>query len=148
MKYISLWRNFVRNCTYFRKRNYFLVGGSFLVIMFLYFTDPNNGALTAMFIQQLTTPIVAVWFAYLARTALFDYLDMQELYEKAKKSAIGSAITFVGVCIVFFGLLGLFGSGAKAAEVTTYIPSKAQVYLPIVKAEQQTLWVDHPKTIL
>lgn len=145
MKYM---RNFIRNCAYFRKRNYFLVGGSFLVILYLYLTDPNNGALTAMFIQQLTIPIVAVWFAYLARTALFDYLDMQELYEKAKTSAVGSAIAFVGVCLVFFGLLGLFGSSAKAAEVTTYIPNKATLYLPIVKAEQHTLWVDHPKTIV
>lgn len=129
-----------------RKRNYVLVGGSFLVILFLYLTDPNDGALTLSFIQQLVTPIVAVWFAYLARTALFDYIDMQELYEKSKKSTIGAAIVFVGLCLVLFGLFGLFGSSARASEVTE-IPTKAALYVPIVKAEQQTLWVDHPKLI-
>lgn len=129
-----------------RKRNYVLVGGSFLVILFLYLTDPNDGALTLSFIQQLVTPIVAVWFAYLARTALFDYVDMQVLYDSAKKSSVGSAIAFVGLCLVLFGLLGLFGNSARAAE-TTEIPVKAALYIPIVKAEQQTLWVDHPKPI-
>lgn len=132
---------------FFRKRNYYLVGGSFLVILYLYLTDPNGGALTATFVSQLATPVVAVWFAYLARKALFDYVDLEELYEKAKNSTLGAAITFVGVCIVFFGLLGLFGSNAKAADVATYIPSKVSLYLPIVKAEQQTLWVDHPKNL-
>lgn len=131
---------------WFRKRNLVLIGGSFLVIAFLYHTDPNDGALTASFLQQLTTPIVAVWFAYAARKALFDYVDMEELYQKAKDSATGAGITFLGICVVFFALLGLFGS-AKASEVTTYVPTKAAVYIPVVKAEQKALWVNHPKTI-
>ncbi len=131
---------------WFRKRNLVLIGGSLLVIMFLYHTDPNDGALTLSFLQQLTTPIVAVWFAYAARKALFDYVDMEELYAKAKDSATGAGIAFLGICVVFFALLGLFGT-AKAAEVDTYIPAKASLYLPTLKAEQQTLWVDHPKNI-
>ena len=131
---------------WFRKRNLVLIGGSVLVLMFLYHTDPNDGALTASFIQQLVTPIVAVWFAYAARKALFDYVDMEELYDRAKDSAVGASIAFLGVCVVFFALLGLFGN-AKAAEVDTYVPTKAHLYIPIVKAEQHTLWVDHPKTI-
>ncbi len=76
---------------WFRKRNYFLVGGSFLVVLYLYLTDPNGGAMTAIFLQQLATPVIAVWFAYLARKALFDYLDMEELYARAKESSIGAA---------------------------------------------------------
>jgi K+ transporter len=130
---------------FFRKRNYILVGGSLLVLLFLFFTDPNGGALTVTFLGQLATPVIAVWFAYLARKALFDYLDMDALYFKAKESATGSAIVFVGVCLVFFGLLGLFGNSAKAQDVHTYIPTKATLYLPTVKAELSTLWVNHPK---
>lgn len=130
-----------------RKRNYFLVGGSFLVLLFSYFTDPNGGALTAAWLGQLTMPVVAVWFSYLTRVALFDYLDMEVLYEKAKQTAAGSGLTFVGVCIVVFGLLGLFGTSARAdtISVETYIPTKAYVYLPAVKTEQNRLWPDHPK---
>ncbi len=67
-----------------RERNYFLVGGSFLVLLFSYLTDPNGGAITAAWLGNLAMPIVAVWFSYLTRVALFDYLDMEELYTKAK----------------------------------------------------------------
>lgn len=130
---------------FLRKRNYMLVGGSLCVLLFNYLTDPNDGALTAVWLAQLAAPVVAVWFAFLGKEALFDYSEMSELYQKAKESSIGSAITFVGICIVIFGLLGLFGTSAKAQDVTTYIPAKAHVYLPIVKAEQYRLWPDHPK---
>lgn len=132
---------------YFRKRNYFLVGGSILVLLFSYFSDPNGGALTAAWLGNLVMPVVAVWFSYLTRIALFDYLDMEEVYEKAKENATGAGLTFIGVCIVVFGLLGLFGASARAQDVTTYIPTKAYTHLPIVKQEVNRLWVDHPKGI-
>lgn len=130
-----------------RKRNYWLAGGSILVLLFTYLTDPNGGALTVVWLQQLTMPVVAVWFAYLARKALFDYIDMGDLLDKAKQSTVGAAISFLAICIVFFGLLGLFGTSARAQDVTTYIPAKAYTYLPVVKAEQYRLWPDHPKDI-
>ena len=130
-----------------RKRTIWLVGGSLLVLFYLFFTDPNGGVLTATFLAQLATPIIAVWFAFLVRKALFDYLDMGQLFEKAKESAVGAAIIFAGVCIVMFGLLGLFGSSARAQDVKTYIPEKAYTYIPTVIAEQKRLWPDHPKPI-
>jgi hypothetical protein len=130
-----------------RKRNYFLVGGSILVLLFSYFSDPNGGALTAAWLGNLVMPVVAVWFSYLTRVALFDYLDMEELYLKARSSAVGAGLTFIGVCIVVFGLLGLFGSSARAADVTTFIPTKAYVHLPVVRQELSRIWPDHPKDI-
>ncbi len=130
---------------YLRIRNYLLVGGSLCVLLFNYLTDPNDGALTAVWLAQLASPVVAVWFAFLAKEALFDYIEMTELFEKARESAVGSAMIFIGVCIVIFGLLGLFGTSAKAQDVTTYIPDGAHLYLPLVVTEQQRLWPDHPK---
>lgn len=130
-----------------RKRNYFLVGGSFLVLAFQFFTDPNGGALTTQWLASSVTPVLAVWFAYLARIALFDYLDMEELMERAKQSATGAGLTFVGVCLIMFALLGLFGNSAKAQDVANYIPYKAYATLPVVKSEMYRLWPNHPKAI-
>lgn len=134
---------------YFRKRNYVLVGGSLLVLIFSYISDPNGGALTAAWLTNLVMPIVAVWFSYLTRVALFDYLDMEDLLQRAKETATGSGLAFVGVCLVVFGLLGLFGTSAHAADtsVATYIPVKAYSVIPNVKVEQQRLWPSHPKDI-
>lgn len=128
-----------------RKRTRWLIGGSLAVLGYLFYSDPNDGALTVAFLAQLATPILAVWFAYIARKALFDYLDMEELLSKAKQSTVGAAIAFLAVCLVFYGLLGLFGPSARAQDVRTYIPTQAYEYVSTVKAEQYSLWPDHPK---
>ena len=120
------------------------MGGSALVFAFLYYSDPNGGALTATLMAQLATPVIAVWFAHLARKALFDYTNLQEIYDKAKETSIGAAILFAGVCLVIFALLGLFGGQVRADTLDHRLTEKASVYIPTLKAEQQTLWADHP----
>ena len=97
-----------------RFRNFFLVGGTIIVSAFLVYSDPNGGALTATLASQLATPIIAVWFAHLARKALFDYVDLGELIEKARESAVGAAIIFSSICLIIYGLLGLFGGQVRA----------------------------------
>jgi hypothetical protein len=97
-----------------RFRNYFLAGGTLIVMAFLLYSDPNGGALTATLASQLATPIVAVWFAHLARKALFDYANMYELIVKAKESSVGAAIIFASICLIIYGLLGLFGGQVRA----------------------------------
>ena len=129
----------------FRKRNLYLIGGQLLALIWLLVQDPDKGSLTATFAGSLTIPIIAVWFAHLVRKALFDYLDMGELFENAKKSSMGSGLVFIGVCIVLFGLLGLFGNQARAQDVTKYIPQQAYEHVYLVKKEQERLWIDHPK---
>ncbi len=130
-----------------RTRNLLLIGGSVIALLFSYLIDPNGGAMTIVFLQQISLPIVAVWFAYVARHALFDYIDMEDLFNKAKTTAIGSGLTFLGLCVLMYGLLGLFGNSAKAQDVNTYIPAKAAIYLPIVRSELDKVWPDHPKEI-
>lgn len=130
---------------FMRKRNYVLVGGSIFVLLYQYFTDPNGGAITATWLGQLATPIVAVWFAFLASRAIFDSMHVGELYQKAKESTVGAALIFVGICIVMFGLLGLFGTSAHGQTVSTYIPEKAYTYIPMVRTELYSLWPEHPK---
>ncbi len=110
----------------------------------MYWSDPNGGALTATLAAQLATPVIAVWFSHLARKALFDYADMLEMYNKAKETAVGAAIIFASMCAVLFALLGLFGNQVKADPVTSYIPTQAHTYLPVLRSEQQTYWSAHP----
>lgn len=98
---------------YFRLRNYTLFGGTLLVMLFMWWSDPNGGALTATLAAQLATPVIAVWFSHLARKALFDYLNLEVLYNKAKESSTSAAIVFAAICIVIYGLLGLFGAQVK-----------------------------------
>lgn len=130
----------------FRFRYVFMIGGTLAIVAYLLTTDPNgNAGLTLTFLAQLATPVIAVLFAHLARKALFDYLDMGEIFAKAKQTATGAGLTFLGICIVIFGLLGLFGSQVYAQDVTTYIPQGAYTYVPVVKQEQAALFANHPK---
>ena len=66
--------------------------GSLGVLLYLYLTDPNSGALLPAFMGQLATPILAVWFALVMRKVLMDYVRVEELYNKLKEtSEIGRA---------------------------------------------------------
>lgn len=128
-----------------RFRHLFMVGGTAIVMLYLFLSDPNGGNLTIPFIAKLATPVIAVWFAHLGRKALLDYIDMATVYKKAKETATGAGLVFLGMCIIIYGLLGLFGSQVYAQEVTTYIPAQAVQHLPTLRSEQQQLWRDHPK---
>ena len=74
--------------------------------------------MTATTLITILTGMLAVGFAHIARKTLFDYIDMGDLYRKAKESAIGSAIVFAGICLVMFGLLGLFGNQVRAETIS------------------------------
>ena len=135
-----------------RTRNLLLIGGTILVALFMFWSDPNGGALTTTLAAQLATPVIAVWFAHLARKALFDYADMQEMYNKAKSSALGAAIIFASMCLVLFALLGLLGQQVKAeprpTDVSVYIPEQAKLYLPTLRSEQAAYWEDHTRPFI
>ena len=128
-----------------RFRYLFLVGGTAAIVSYLMISDPNEGDLTLVFLAKLATPVIAVLFAHMARKALFDYLDMGTIYKKAKETATGAGLTFLGICIVIFGLLSLFGSQVYAQDVRTYIPTQAHTHLPTLVSEQRLYWADHPK---
>jgi hypothetical protein len=128
-----------------RFRNVFMIGGTIIVMLYLFISDPNGGNMTIPFLAKLATPIVAVWFAHLARRALFDYADMEALMKKARETATGAGLTFLGLCLIIYGLLSLFGSQVYAQPVSTYIPQQAQEHLATVQVEKDKLWATHPK---
>jgi len=128
-----------------RFRNVFMIGGTIIVMLYLFISDPNGGNMTIPFLAKLATPIVAVWFAHLARRALFDYADMESLLKKARETATGAGLSFLGLCVIIYGLLSLFGSQVYAQPVSTYIPQQAQEHLATVQLEKDKLWSTHPK---
>lgn len=127
-----------------RLRSIGLGGGSLLVLLYLYLTDPNNGALLPSFMGELAIPIIAVWFSFIMRKVLLDYLDLEELYLKAKETSVGSAISFLAVAVIMYGLLGLFGNQVHAQPVQTYVPPQAIEHIITLKREQEKAWPSHP----
>lgn len=130
---------------YFRFRNVLLIGGTLVIWAYLIVSDPNGGGLTLPFFAKLATPVIAVLFTHLARKALFDYIDLGAFAKKARETATGAGLVFLGICIVIMGLLGLFGSQVYAQDVNTYIPKQAIQHIPTLVKEQQLLWPNHPK---
>lgn len=122
-----------------RFRYKFIGGGSLLAILALLVSDPDGGSMTAIFGVGLISTLLAVLLAHLARKALFDYLDLQALAEKAKESPEGAGRVFMGVCVVLAALLLLFGGAARAQ-----VPTQAMEHLPTLRAEIQRHWPDHP----
>jgi hypothetical protein len=125
-----------------RFRHIFIALGSLVVLAALFLTDPDQGVSTFMILLSLVTPILALAFAHLARKALFDYpeADMRTLLKKCLESPTGAGLAFLGLCLVLYGTLGLFGKSVSAAE----LPPNAVIYAPMLKVEQQRLWSTHP----
>lgn len=134
-----------------RFRNLGLLGGSIALLAYTTITHPGANTLEEHFIvllgilAKLALPVLAVLFAHLARKALFDYVDLYTLVRKAKETATGAGLAFLGICIVVFGLLGLFGNQVNAQPVTSYIPAQAYIHIPVLVSETERLWADHPK---
>lgn len=130
---------------YFNFRNLSLLFVTLALVVLKFVTDPTGGAVTQEFLIYVTTPILVVLLGHWLRKLLFPYVDMGDLYDRAKESSVGSAITFLGMCVMVFAIYGLFGPSARAQDVTTYIPVQAYNHIPTLKAEINTYWADIPK---
>lgn len=130
-----------------RFRHLFLIGGSALVLAALYLTDPDQGITTGMLLLSLVTPLLAVAFVHLARKALHDYpeADARGLFAKAGENPVGAGLALIALAIVAYGLMGLFGSVARAQDVRSYIPPAAEPYRAMMQAEHRAHWPDHPR---
>lgn len=81
---------------------------------------------------------LAVALSHVLRKVLFHYIDLEEFSQKALQSPIGSAIVFLGVCIVVSAFV-IATSGSVRAEG---ISSNAQKYLPVLVTQQCQYWPD------
>lgn len=130
-----------------RFRSILLGLGSITVLTALFATDPDLNLIdstamsaTVALLVGLSAKLIAVAAAHISRKGLFDYLDMQEYADNAKQSPTGSGLVFLGVCLVIYGLLGLFGGMAQAATV----PKAAHQYLPTLSVEIDRQWPNVP----
>lgn len=130
---------------YFNFRNILLVVLTLALIAVKFITDPSDGAITKEFLLYVTTPFLVVLIGHWLRKLLFPYVDMGDLYSKAKDSSVGAAIIFLGMTIIVFAIYGLFGPAARAQSVDTYVPVQAFTYAPVLKVELDKYWVDIPK---
>jgi succinate dehydrogenase hydrophobic anchor subunit len=95
-----------------RFRDRFLIGGSLLVLVALFVTDPDKGLSTGMQVLSIASGLLALILAHWARKALFDYseADMGDLFAKAKESATGAGLALLALAVVLHSLIGLFSN--------------------------------------
>jgi len=90
-----------------RFRNVFLGIGSALVVTVLLLSDPDSGfvknlpfgAGTLSFLIILVSSILYIGLLHLGRKGLFDYLDLEEYFKKAKLSPEGAGYALIAVSI-------------------------------------------------
>lgn len=98
----------------------------------------GDAAHLAVQIYSLSMAALVLITAHLMRKSLFKYADMSELVERAKKSAIGSAIVFASITALIVSVLlatTAHGSG---------IPDRAKPLLPVLAGALDEHWPDAP----
>lgn len=125
-----------------RTRTLFLAIGFFLAAIISWLTDPDGGFSTVLGGIGLLQVVIAIALAHFSRKKLFDYpgTDMEQLVNTARHDAVGAGLLFVGICIVFVGLLLAFAPRAHAAV----LPAGFFQYGNVLKQEQLRYWPDHP----
>lgn len=116
------------------------------VLAALWVTDPDGGASVKVWIIRMLTAVVAISLAHWGRKAMFDYpeADVRSLFSRAREEPTGAGLALVAVAIVIFGFLMLFSGQVRAAQCVDEV-AKAQQYLPVLAAERQRMWADHPR---
>jgi len=95
-----------------RFRNVFLGIGSLLVFLVLLLSDPDSeivqnlpfGASTIATVIILITSIFYIGFLHFSRKALLDYIDLEELFDKAKMTPEGAGLALIAVSIMMVSI--------------------------------------------
>lgn len=110
-----LLSNFIKGV--FRFRNIYLYTVTLGVIALLFIADPDNdfvqklswGSSTVATLLMYLKAVIAVTFLHFTRKAMFDYIDLGDIYKKCMddNSAIPAAIyaVAVGIFVLAFAVL-------------------------------------------
>lgn len=104
-----------------RFRNVFLGIGSILVVLVLLMSDPDSGLIhnlpfgagTLSFMIILISSILYVGLLHLSRKALFDYIDLEEYFKKAKLTPEGSGQALIAVGLFSIAVAIVINAAAK-----------------------------------
>lgn len=95
-----------------RFRNIYMVLGSILTLMVLFFSDPDGGFITNLpfgagtltILIVLVSSVLYVGFLHLSRRALIDYIDLSKLFGKAAQTPEGAGLAIVGVGLIMISI--------------------------------------------
>lgn len=96
-----------------RMRNILIIGTPIAIVLGLLLTDPDKGVSTAMWVLGTVSGLVAVALSHFSRKGLFDYINLENIVNKAKEEPIGAGLVFLGVAQVLSSLFSLFGHMIK-----------------------------------
>lgn len=104
-----------------RFRNVFLGIGSALVTTVLIMSDPDSGLVrnlpfgagTLSFLIILVSSILYIGLLHLGRKALFDYIDLEEYFKKAKMTSEGSGSALIAVGLFSIAIAIVILAAAK-----------------------------------
>jgi hypothetical protein len=128
----------------FQHRNAWMAGVAGLVLLSMFAADPDKGLSVAIFLQRVFMASLAIVAAHFARKVLFPYVDISALVAKSAETSEGSGRIVLAIGIVIAALLMVFSVPVNAQDVRTFIPAGAHTYVPVLKAEQERWWLDHP----
>lgn len=102
--------NFIKEM--FRFRNIYLYTVTILTITLLFLADPDNafvqklpwGSSTIATLLMYLKAVIAVTFLHFTRKAMFDYIDMEDIYKKAMQSDNATASSLFAIAVSVFVL--------------------------------------------
>ncbi|MFC5498124.1 hypothetical protein ACFPOE_11310 [Caenimonas terrae] len=129
-----------------RRRSWVLWLLPALVLAWLFFTDPDGGRATEIWVLRVVTAFIAVALTHLVRKAYFDYpeADLRKMLRKAVEEPTGAGLAMLAIMVFLTAVLMLFAGQVRAQDVRTYIPPNAQALLPVLASERRAQWPDHP----
>lgn len=103
-------------------RNYFTVIGMIIALLALFGTDPDAGLIKLPFgadviakLSTLPAAVFGVFLLYVGTKALYDYINMGKVVEKACEDpkgaglvAVAVALSRIAVAIVIIGIIDVF----------------------------------------
>lgn len=99
-------------------RHTYIFIASFLVLMSLFITDPDNGIIQNMAIGAslvatlvlIVKPILSITILHFSRKGLFDYVDFSKLYEKASETSTGAGLFAIAMAVAMLAIAVVIAS--------------------------------------
>lgn len=105
-----------------RFRSIYIIGGGLFSLLLWLITDPDTGivqnmkigASTLMTITILLKSVLYVIMLHLSRKALFDYLDLSAIIDKAKQSSEGAGMVAIAIGLIMIAIALVIGAATSA----------------------------------